>query len=146
MKKYLSCALAALFVSSAVAWAADNDEAMAREKAAWQAYKDKNAGEFGKMMSDKYHGVYPEGIYDKAKELSEMQKMTLKSFELGDFNTVTTDADTLLVTYTVKMEATMEGKEISQKMNASSVWQKAGDDWKVVLHTNVPQATGKKKE
>ncbi|MCA1658680.1 MAG: hypothetical protein LC627_05225, partial [Verrucomicrobiaceae bacterium] len=50
---------------------------------------------------------------------------------------VSTDADTMIVTYKVALDATVDGKAAPSAMNAASVWQKQGSDWQVVFHTNV---------
>ncbi len=100
MTKYLTGALAALFFTGTLALAADNTEAMAREKAAWQAYKDKKADDFRQLAAPTYRSVYVYGIHDLDQEVAWMQKTTMNSFELGDFNALTTDPDTMVVTYT----------------------------------------------
>ena len=117
--------------------AADNEAALTREKAAWQAYKDGKADEFGKMISSNYQGVYADGTKDKAKEVGDMPKMKIASFSLGNFKVVATDADTETVSYTVSLDATEGGKKLPATMHAGSVWQKVGSEWQVVFHTNI---------
>ena len=47
MKKYITYAMTAFFATIAVSIAApDKDAMMAKEKAAWQAFKDKKSDEF----------------------------------------------------------------------------------------------------
>ena len=47
MKKYITCAMTAFLATIAVSIAApDKDAMMAKEKAAWQAFKDKKSDEF----------------------------------------------------------------------------------------------------
>ena len=51
MKKLMSYTMIALLATIAVSIAApDKDEIMAKEKAAWQAFKDKNADGFKKVV------------------------------------------------------------------------------------------------
>ncbi|MFN2507521.1 MAG: DUF4440 domain-containing protein [Chthoniobacterales bacterium] len=139
MKRYVTCAIAALFTTSLVALASpETDAAMTREKAAWQAYKDRKTEEFRKILAPTYQSVYSDGMCDAAKEVADMTKMTIKSFSLSDLKAVSTDADTMIVTYKVALDATVDGKAAPSAMNAASVWQKQGSDWQVIFHTNVP--------
>ena len=62
MKSYLTYAVAILIATMAVATAApDNDALMEKENAAWQAFKDKNADAFKKIVSANMTAVYAEG-------------------------------------------------------------------------------------
>ena len=56
--------MAALFAMIAVSIAApDKDAIMAKEKAAWQTFKDKKSDEFKKLLHADFMGVYGEGVY-----------------------------------------------------------------------------------
>ena len=53
MKKLMSYTLIALLATIAVSTAApDKDEMMAKEKAAWQAFKDRDAEAFQKLVAE----------------------------------------------------------------------------------------------
>jgi len=145
MKKYITYAMAALFATIAVSIAApDKDAMMEKEKAAWQAFKEKKSDEFKKLLSPNFMAVYSDGIQTKQKELDSMQKWDLKSFSLSDFNLVMTDPDTTLVTYHVKVEGTMEGKDMSGDYNAGSIWQMKKGEWHPIFHTNMRQEAATK--
>ena len=59
MKKLMIYTMTALFATIAVSIAApDKDAMMAKEKAAWQAFKDKNAADFKKVVAADFVGVY----------------------------------------------------------------------------------------
>src|SRR5436190_1814055 len=90
MKKYVICAMTALFATMAVSIAAapDKDEMMAKEKAAWQAFKEKKGDAFKKVVHASMIGVYAEGISDMKKEMDDMQKWDMKSFAISDYNVV----------------------------------------------------------
>src|SRR5207247_8876281 len=111
MKKYITCAMTAFLATIAVSIAApDKDAMMAKEKAAWQAFKDKKSDEFKKLLSADFMGVYSDGVQTLQKELDTMQKWDMKSFSFSDFNLVTRDAATAVVTYTVTLEVTPAGE------------------------------------
>jgi hypothetical protein len=140
MKKYITYAMGALFATIAVSIAApDKDTMMEKEKAAWQAFKDKKSDEFNKLLSPNFMAVYSDGIQTKQKEIDSMQKWDLKSFALSDFNLVMTDADTALMTYHVKVEGTADGKDASGDYNAGSIWQMKKGEWHPIFHTNMKE-------
>jgi hypothetical protein len=92
MQKLMIYTMTALFATIAVSIAApDKDAMMAKEKAAWQAFKDKNAADFKKVVAADFLGVYAEGISDMKKELDDMQKWDMKSFAISDYNAVASE-------------------------------------------------------
>ena len=145
MKKLMIYTMTALFATIAVSIAApDKDAMMAKEKAAWQAFKDKNAADFKKVVDKDFRGVYAEGISDMEKELSDMQKWDMKSFTISDYTAFSDEKDVMVTTYTVKVEGTFEGKDASGTYNAGSVWKKEKGTWMAIFHTNVKVETAAK--
>ena len=140
MKTTIMFITAVLLVTARISMAAsEKDQVIDREEAAWQAYKDKKAEEFRKMIADNYRGVYSDEVYTVDGEMSALREADIKSFSLSRLDVVSIDADTVMVTYLATMQATQGGKDVSGTYNAASVWQKQGGSWKVVLHTNVRQ-------
>ena len=140
MKKYITYSVVAFFAMTIVGFAgADKDAIEAKEKAAWQAFKDKKADDFKKVVDKDFCGVYAEGIADMTKEMSEMQKWDMKSFAISNFSAFSDEKDVTVTTYIVKVEGTYDGKDAGGTFNAGSVWKKEGNDWLAILHTNVKQ-------
>jgi hypothetical protein len=145
MKKYITYTILAFFAAIAVSSAAPDKEAMmAKEKAAWQAFKDKNAADFKKVVDKDFRGVYAEGISDMEKELSDMKKWDMKSFTISDYTAFSDEKDVMVATYTVKVEGTFEGKDASGTYNAGSVWKMEKGTWMAIFHTNVKQEAAAK--
>src|SRR5258708_39969624 len=118
MKKYLAYAVTALIASIVISIAAPDTEAiMAKEKAAWQAFKDKKADDFQKVVDKDFKGVYAEGLSDMAKQLSDMKKWDMKSFEISDYNAFSDEKDVIVTTYAVKIEGTDDSKDVSGTYN-----------------------------
>ena len=141
MKKYITYAMTALFATIAVSIAAPDKEAiMAKEKAAWEAFKDKKADDFKKVVDKDIRAVYAEGISNMQKELDDMKKWDMTSFTFSDFDFFTDEPDVIVTTYTVKVEGTYDGKDNSGTYNAGSVWKKEGKNWLAIFHTNMKQA------
>jgi hypothetical protein len=144
MKKYLAYAVIALIASIGVSIAAPDKAAIeAKEKAAWQAFKDKKADDFKKVVDKDFMGVYAEGVSDMDKELSDMKKWDMKSFAISDYKAFSDEKDVMVTTYTVKIEGTMDGKDASGTYNAGSVWKMENGAWMAIFHTNVKQEAAK---
>ena len=146
MKKYITYALTAFFAMIAVSIAAppDKDAMMTKEKAAWQAFKDKKADDFKKVVAAEFLGVYTEGVSDMKKEMDDMQKWDMKSFVISDYNVVSAGADTMMSSYKVTIEGTYDGKDASGTYNAGSVWRMKKGEWQAIFHTNVKQEAAAK--
>jgi len=142
MKKHLRYAIIAFFATVAVCIAATPDKAAmeGKEKAAWQAFKDKNEADFKKLVDKDIRCVYDTGVSNMAKELDAMKKWDMKSFEISDYDIFSDEKDVIVSTYTVKVEGTFDGKDVSGTYNAGSVWKKEGSNWLAIFHTNIKQA------
>ena len=139
MKKLITYTVTALLVTIAISFAApDNDKEaiISKEKAAWQAFKDKKADEFKKLLSTDLVTVYSDGMHNLQQEVDAMSKTDMKSFDLSDFNVVFPNKKTAIITYKAKIEATADGKDVSGTYNAGSVWHTAKGQWVGIFHTD----------
>jgi hypothetical protein len=142
MKKYINYTIIAFLAMVTISRAATNDDAVQeKEKTAWQAFKDKKADDFKKVVAANLVAVYAEGMSDMQKELAEMQKWDMKSFAISDFKVTSIGQNLVISTYKVKVEGTYDGKDMSGTYNAASVWKKQKGDWEAVFHTNIKEAS-----
>src|SRR5437899_11641597 len=76
MKKQISYLMIAFLATIVGSSGATPDKAAmeGKEKAAWQAFKDKNEAEFKKVVDKDFRGVYDQGISNMQKELDDMKK------------------------------------------------------------------------
>lgn len=140
MKTYLSIAVVILLATSAASIAAPNDAALeAKEKSAWEAFKDKKADDFKKVVAENIVAVYPEAISNMQTELADMQKWDMKSFAISDYKVTWTGTDTAVTSYTVKLDGTYNGQDMSGTYNAASVWKEQNGQWMAIFHTNIKQ-------
>ena len=145
MKKSLTVAVAVLFAGIAVSFAGPDKAALEKnENAAWQAYKDKKADDFKKVVDKDFKGVYADGIQNMSDELSGMQKWDMKSFAISDYTVFSDEKDVAVSTYTVKLEGTLEGKDMSGTYNCGSVWKMENGKWLAIFHTNIKQEAAAK--
>ena len=127
----------------ALSTAASTEDVMQeKEKAAWQAFKDKKTDDFKKVVSPNLVAVYAEGMSDLQKELADMQKWDMKSFAISDYKVTSDGSDTVITTYKVTIEGAYDGKDQTGTYNAASVWkkQKGKGEWQAIFHTNIKQA------
>src|SRR3954469_11649181 len=81
MKKYLTYILTVLFATIAVSFAGPDKAVIeAKEKAAWQSFKDKDAAGFQKVVDKDIRCVYGNGIRKLQDELNDLKTSDIKSF------------------------------------------------------------------
>jgi hypothetical protein len=145
MKKKITYLITALLATIAISNAAPPDKAAmeGKEKAAWQAFKDKNSDAFKKVVDKDIRCVYADRLSTSLQnELADMQKWDMKSFEFSDFGMFSDEKDVIVTTYKVKVEGTVDGKDASGNYNAGSVWKLENGQWLAIFHTNVKEAAG----
>jgi hypothetical protein len=147
MKKYITYLVAVFFAITVAGFAAgaDKDAIEAKEKAAWQAFKDKKADDFKKLVDKDFRGVYAEGIVNLTQELDDMQKSDMKSFTISDFTAFSDEPDVIVTTYKCVVQGTSGGKDNSGTYNCGTVWKKEGNEWLAIFHTNAKQEAAAKK-
>src|SRR2546423_2348557 len=99
------------------------------EKSAWEAYKNKQADAFKKLLSKDYYGVYAEGIKNLDTEVADMAKAELGDYSLADMKVVFPSTDIAVITYKSTIQQTSEGKDMSGTYNSGSIWVKKGGKW-----------------
>jgi hypothetical protein len=140
MKRLISYTMMALLATIAVSIAAPSkDEIMAKEESAWQAFKDKDAAAFQKVVDGDMVGVYADSIASMKQELTDMKKWEMKSFKITDFKSHSDEKDVIVTSYLVTLEGTYDGKDASGTYNAGSVWKMENGQWLAIFHTNVLQ-------
>jgi hypothetical protein len=140
MHKLIAHTITVLLATVAVSIAApDKNVIMAKEKAAWQAFKDKNADDFKKVVDGDVVGIYASGISGMKEELRDMQKWDMKSFKISDFKAHSDEKDVMVTTYKVTVKGTYDGKDASGTYNAGSVWKIENGVWLAIFHTNILQ-------
>jgi hypothetical protein len=142
VKNHITYLVTALLATIAISNAAVPDKTAmeGKEKAAWQAFKDKNEAEFKKLVDKDFRGVYDGGISNLQKDLDDMKNWDMKSFEISDYDMFSDEKDVVVATYKVKVEGTYQGKDMSGTYNAGTVWKQENGKWMAIFHTNVKPA------
>jgi hypothetical protein len=87
-------------------------------------------------IADGFQSVHPDGIRDRAGEIALLKKMNFGAFTLGDFKS-TTIGDNIVVTFTMTVPETIDGKRLPAKpAYRLSVWKKGVNGWQWISHAN----------
>jgi hypothetical protein len=140
MNKLTTYTIMAVLATTAISNAAlDKAMILAKENAAWQAFKDKKPSDFKKVVDGDMVGVYSDGIAGMKKELASMKKWNMKSFKISDFKANSDEPDVAVTSYIVTIEGTYDGKNASGTYNAGTVWKTEKGAWLAIFHTNMKQ-------
>ena len=119
--------------------AGDETAIIDSEKAAWEAYKSKNADAFKELMATDYRGVYAEGIQTLDTEVADMAKAGLQEYSIANLKVVFPQAGVAVITYKATTKGAFNGQDRSGTYNAGSVYIKRGGRWLGVFHTEIKQ-------
>jgi len=114
-------------------------DAMAKEKAIWDAIKAKDYDAFAKMLADDQVEVTGEGILDKAGSITAVKDFEPAELAFSDWKFSSIDKDAFIVTYTVSVKGKFKGKEFpTQSGRCSSAWVNHGGKWLATYHQESP--------
>lgn len=103
-------------------------DAVANEKAIWEALKARNFDGFAGALAADSLEVEPDGVYDKAGSVKGVQGFDFSKSVLSDFRFASFDADATLVTYTTKLSPSMPAER------HSTIWANRAGKWVAVFH------------
>jgi len=109
-----------------------------REQAIWDSVRAKRWTDFQEFLHPQYVGVYAEGTRTAEQELAAIRKLDLDSALLNQFRVVDEGETTEIVSYRVAVKGRHVGRDIAVDYNAVSVWVRAGPDWRLISHAEVP--------
>jgi hypothetical protein len=117
---------------------------IAREKQIWDALKNKDYDGFAAMLADDQLEVFGSGVNDKAKSVNGVKNLVLTDAALSDWKVVLVDKDAAVVTYTVSVKGTQNGKPLpTNTERASTAWVNRGGKWLAVYHQQTETAQSK---
>jgi len=114
---------------------APDGEKLEREMAA--DIKAKNWTAVESRIAEGFQSVHPDGIRDRAGEIALLKSMNLGNFTLSDFKS-TAIGDNIVVTFTMTVAETVDGKRLPAKpAYRLSVWKKGVSGWQWICHANL---------
>jgi hypothetical protein len=113
-------------------------DAIAKEKAAWEAFKAKDTG-FTNMLTSDAITVVPEAVYDRDATAQMMRDYELTEYSLSDWKFLSIDNDLFVVVYTANSKGKMNGKDMPpQTARCSSAWVNRDGKWVSFYHQECP--------
>lgn len=98
--------------------------------------KAKNWSAVEARIADGFQSVHPDGIRDRAGEIALLKKMNFGDFTLSNFKS-TTIGDNIVVTFTMAVAETIDGKRLpANPAYRLSVWKKGINGWQWISHAN----------
>jgi hypothetical protein len=83
-----------------------------------------------------FQSVHPDGVRDRAGEIALLKEMNFGAFTLSNFKS-TTIGDNIVVTFTMTVAETIDGKQLPAKpAYRLSVWKKGVNGWQWISHAN----------
>lgn len=115
-------------------------DAIAKEKAVWDAIKVKDYEAFGNMLADdQFFEVLDVGVHDKAATIAGVKDFEPTEVVFSDWKYLPIDKDAFVVLYTVNVKAKFKGKEFPpQTARCSSAWANRAGKWVAVFHQECP--------
>ncbi|MGH9932539.1 MAG: DUF4440 domain-containing protein [Pyrinomonadaceae bacterium] len=114
-------------------------DAIAKEKAIWDAVKNKDYDAFSNMLADEQLEVTGEAAFDKAGSIAAVKDFEPTELVFSDWKFLSIDKDAFVVTYTVKVKGKFKGKEFpAESGRASSAWVNRNGKWLAIYHQECP--------
>ena len=114
---------------------------IALETAGWEAWKNKDSSWTRENVTAEFLLINSGGVSNKEQVIkATATDCEIKGYSLDNFNFVTLDKDSVLMTYTAKQDGVCNGKTIPAKVRASVVYVKRGAKWLESLYMETPSA------
>ncbi len=114
---------------------------IALETAGWEAWKNKDSSWTRDNVTAEFLLINSDGVSNKAQVIkATATDCEVKGYSLNNFNFVTLDKDSVLMTYTAKQDGVCNGKTIPANVRASVVYVKRGGKWLESLYMETPTA------
>jgi hypothetical protein len=99
--------------------------------------KAKNWNAVESRIADGFQSVHPDGPRDRAGEIALLKQMNFGDFTLKNFKS-TVIGDNIVVTFTMTVAQTIDGKQLPPKpAYRLSVWKKGAAGWQWISHANL---------
>lgn len=99
--------------------------------------KEKNWSAVEARIAEGFQSVHPDGFRDRAGEIALLKQMNFGDFTLSNFKS-TTIGDNIVVTFTMIVAETIDGKRLpANPAYRLSVWKKGVNGWQWISHANL---------
>lgn len=117
-------------------------DVIAKEKAIWDAIKNKDYEAFGNMLAEDQVEVLPDAVHDKAASIAGVKEFEPTEVTFSDWKYLPIDKDAVVLVYHVDLKGKFQGKEFSpQSVRASSAWVNRNGKWLAAYHQECEVST-----
>jgi hypothetical protein len=110
-------------------------DAIAREKAVWDALKKKDMDAFGSMLATDYIEVGDDGVFNKAGIINDLKDLTVNDATFADWRMIPIDSDALVLTYKATIKGSFKGKDFPPgPYLAASAWVHRDGKWQAFFY------------
>ncbi len=124
------------------AMAISEADVIAKEKAVWDAIKNKDWETFGNMLADTHFEVLPDAVHDKAGSLAGVKDFEPTEVTFSDWKYLPIDKDAVVVVYRADVKGKYKGKEFPpMSARSSSAWVNRNGKWVATYHQECEVST-----
>jgi hypothetical protein len=117
-------------------------DAIAKEKAVWDSFKNKDYDGFVNMLASESIYVSSDGVHDKAAIDTSIRNFAPTDVTFSDWKYLAVDKDAFVITYSATVKAKMDGKDMPpETVRASSAWVNRDGKWLSIYHQDCPVKT-----
>ena len=110
-------------------------EVIEREKAIWDAIKNKDYTTFANMLAEDQLEASEMVLNDKTMSVNFIKRFEPTEVNLSNWKVVPIDQDAVVVIYDADVKSKIDGKEVPPyKAHASSAWVDRGGKWLAIYH------------
>lgn len=114
-------------------------DAIAKEKAAWDAIKNKDYDAFAQGLASDWMEVLPEGVLDKTTSVEGVKQFEPSEITFSDWKFLSINKNSFVISYTVATKGKFQGKELPPaSTRASSAWIYRDKKWVTIYHQECP--------
>ncbi len=110
-------------------------DAIAKEKATWDAIKKEDMAALADMLASDYIEVHAEGVYNKNGIVTYLKDVKISDVTFSDWKMVPIDRDAVVLTYSFNLKATLKGQAVPPgPYHAGSSWINRDGNWRSIYY------------
>ncbi|HKO97223.1 MAG TPA: nuclear transport factor 2 family protein [Pyrinomonadaceae bacterium] len=110
-------------------------DAIAKEKAVWDALKAKNWDTFGSMLATDYLEISSDGVFDKPGIIARLKELEFTDATFADWKLLPLGKDEGLLMYNLTLKGKYKGQDFPPgPYRVGSVWANRAGKWQAVFY------------
>jgi len=109
-----------------------------KEKNMYESIKNGDMNAFKNSLSENFMGVYASGISNRDEEVETVgSNLAIDSYSFSEVSVLTPADNVAVINYKVSMSGSWADEAFSNDYYATSTWIKMGNEWKVIVHSDM---------